>query len=63
MPKANTTKIKRKGKLPLLVSEKLTAAECKLLEDALNEITSRTLLEDANIITMSQKDLEALAKV
>ena len=45
MRKANVTKIKRKGKSPLLVSGKLTAAEHKLLEEALNETTPRVLRE------------------
>jgi ribosome-binding protein aMBF1 (putative translation factor) len=58
-----TTKIKRQGKSPLAVSGKLTAAERKLLEEALNETTPRTLREGANVVAMSQKDLEALFEV
>jgi hypothetical protein len=46
MRKKNITKIKRRGKPPLAVSGKLTAAERKLLEDALNETTPRILREE-----------------
>ena len=54
------TNVKRQGKSPLDVSGKLTSAERKLLEEALNETQPRTLREDANIVALSQKDLEVL---
>ena len=54
------TNVKRQGKSPLDVSGKLTSAERQLLEEALNETQPRTLREDANIVALSQKDLEVL---
>jgi ribosome-binding protein aMBF1 (putative translation factor) len=63
MKKINPTNIKRQHKPPLAVSGKLTAAERKLLETALNETKPRTLRKDATVIALSQKDLEALFEV
>jgi ribosome-binding protein aMBF1 (putative translation factor) len=58
-----TTNVKRRGKSPLAVSGKLTASERKILEAALSETKPRKLREDANVVALSQKELEALFEV
>ncbi len=63
MKKINPTNIKRQHKPALAVSGKLTSAERKRLETALNETKPRTLRKDATVIALSQKDLEALFEV
>jgi ribosome-binding protein aMBF1 (putative translation factor) len=58
-----TSYLKRQAKHPLAISGTLTAAERKLLETALAETKPRTLRNDADVVAMSQKDLEALFEV
>jgi ribosome-binding protein aMBF1 (putative translation factor) len=60
MPKTN---LKRQGKSSLAVSGKLSAAERGLLEAALNETKPRTLRKHALIVSLSQKELEALFEI
>jgi ribosome-binding protein aMBF1 (putative translation factor) len=63
MAKIKTAHLKRQGKRPLAVLGTLTAAERKLLETALSETKPRTLRKNADVVALSQKDLEALFEV